>query len=97
MDKLCRAIFGQQEDDYLEVDDTKKEINDEHKLDVKWNILMNAIYIWCQKMKKIFYAEFFMGKHIVIEQEIMNWAVLFKFVIFAMRTSECDVIGLSIN
>ena len=47
MDKLCRAIFGQQEDDYLEVDDTKKEINDEHKLDVKWNILMNAIYIWC--------------------------------------------------
>ena len=34
-DKTYRVVFGQQEEEYLEVDETNKEINDEHKLDVK--------------------------------------------------------------
>ena len=34
-EKLCRVMFGQQEEECLEVYGIKKEINDEHGLDAK--------------------------------------------------------------
>ena len=34
-DKLCRAMFVQQEKEYFEADDKNKKINDENKLDTK--------------------------------------------------------------
>ena len=34
-EKLCRVMVGQKEEECLEVDGIKKEINDEHGLDAK--------------------------------------------------------------
>ena len=42
-EKLCRLMFGQQEEKCLQADGMTKEINEDYKLHSKWNILTNTI------------------------------------------------------